>query len=106
MERLEGALVKKILLISALLIAALVLLVPGATFYYETGGGRRCTSCHEMQEVYDQWHSSAHRGVGCEKCHGWALTLEMSFHVNNAERAWAHLRRDLPERVRFPHRYV
>jgi len=106
MERLEGALVKKILLISALLLAALVLLVPGASFYYEVGGGRRCASCHEMQEVYSQWHSSAHRGVACEKCHGWALTLEMSFHLNNAARAWLHLRGDLPEQVRFPHKRV
>jgi hypothetical protein len=30
----------------------------------------------------------------------------MSFHLNNAERAWLHLRGDLPERVRFPHKYV
>jgi hypothetical protein len=76
-EGLEGALVK-ILSTSALVIAALVLLVPGASLYYESGGGKGCTSCHEMQPVYDQWHSSSHRGIACEKCHGGALTLDVS----------------------------
>ncbi len=102
MERLEGALVRRVLLIGALLVAAVVLLVPGASLYYETGSGRRCTSCHEMQAVYDQWHSSPHRGIACEKCHGGALTLDASFHRNNAQRAWTHLRGELPEQVRFP----
>ena len=78
--------VKKIVLIAALLVAAVALMVPGATMYYESGKGARCTSCHEMQAVYDQWHASSHRGIACEKCHGGALTTDASFHMNNVHR--------------------
>ena len=106
MERIAGALVKKLVLVLGLLAAAVLLMAPGATLYYETGGGRRCASCHEMQPVYDLWSSSSHRGVSCGKCHGDAFTLDASFHRNNAARAYSHLRHELPEQIRFSHQYV
>lgn len=98
--------VKKIVLIAALLVAAVALMVPGATMYYESGKGARCTSCHEMQAVYDQWHASSHRGIACEKCHGGALTTDASFHMNNVHRALQHVRGDLPEEIRLRNRDV
>ena len=97
---------KRILLVSGLVAVALVLMVPVPTLYFESGGGTGCTDCHEMQALYDQWHASAHRAVACGKCHGGALTLDVSFHLNNAKRAYAHLRGDLPEQIGFPNRYV
>ena len=106
MEGLGGARVKKILLIAGLLILAVVILVPGASFYYEVGRGTRCTSCHEMQAFYDKWHFSSHRGIDCAKCHGGALTLDVSFHLNNATRAYMHVRGDLPEQFQLPNKYV
>ena len=106
MERLEGAFVKRILLAAALLAIAAVLMIPAASLYYESGGGKGCTSCHEMQAVYDRWHTSSHRGVGCEKCHGGALTLDAAFHWNNANRVYRHVRGDLPERIGFGNSYV
>jgi hypothetical protein len=105
-ERVEGALVRRILLVAGLIAIAALLMVPGTTLYFESGNGTRCTSCHEMQQVFDQWHSSSHRGVGCEKCHGGAFTLDASFHANNMNRAVAHVRGDLPERVEFGNKYV
>ena len=90
---------KRAVLISGLLVVAALLSVPGASLYYESGGGKGCTSCHEMQTIYDQWHTSSHRGIGCEKCHGGALTMDASFHWNNATRVYSHLRGDLPERI-------
>jgi hypothetical protein len=96
----------KILLIAASILAVLVLAVPGVSLYYESGKGARCTGCHEMVPLYDTWHQSTHRGVGCEKCHGGALTLDASFHWNNLSRAWAHLRGDLPEQVNLGHKFV
>lgn len=97
---------KKTLAVAALVVVALVLSVPGVSLYYESGRGTRCTSCHEMQADYNQWHNSSHRGIGCEKCHGDALTLNASFHMNNASRALSHVRGDLPERIGFGNKHV
>lgn len=97
---------KKILLSSALALLALVLLVPGASLYYESRAGRGCTSCHEMQPMYDRWHASSHRNIACEKCHGGALTTDLAFHWNNARRVYAHLKGDLPEQIGFANNYV
>lgn len=93
-------------LIIALLVIALVLLAPLPSLYFESGGGTRCVSCHEMQPNFEQWHTSSHRGVGCEKCHGGAMTTDTSFHLNNAKRAYTHLFGELPERVAFGNKYV
>lgn len=97
---------KRLLWVAALILVALVILVPGTTLCYEAGAGKGCTTCHEMQPLYDRWHVSSHRGVACEKCHGGALTLDLSFHWNNASRLYSHLRGDLPEQIAFPNRDV
>jgi len=91
--------VKKILLIAGLLIAALLLMAPGASLYFESGNGTRCTACHEMQPLSDAWRASSHRNIACGKCHGDALTLDASFHMTNAHRAYSHVRGDLPEQL-------
>ncbi len=97
---------KRIVLSSALIAAAVVLMVPGASLYFERGGGTGCTACHEMQPLYDRWHTSSHRGVACEKCHGGAFTTDVSFHMNNARRGLEHLRGNLPEQIQLGNRYV
>jgi hypothetical protein len=93
--------VKKILPTLALVVAAVTAMAPVSTFYFETGKGQRCTNCHEMQPLYDPWIASSHRQIGCSKCHGSALTLDASFHLNNARRAWNHLRGEIPEEISF-----
>jgi hypothetical protein len=98
--------VKKIALIAGLLIGASLLMAPGASLYFELGNGTRCTSCHEMQPLYDTWRSSTHRNIACGKCHGDALTLDASFHMNNAHRAYSHVRGDLPEQVLLGNKYA
>jgi hypothetical protein len=102
----QGAFLKRAVAIAGLLVAAVLLSVPGASLYYESGGGKGCVNCHEMQTLYETWHSSSHRGIGCEKCHGGALTPDARFHWNNATRVYSHLRGDLPERIGFPNKYV
>lgn len=97
---------RRILATTGLILAALVLLIPASEFYYESGAGKRCVACHEMQSLYDQWHASSHRGLACEKCHGGVLTLNASFHLNNAARLYSHLRGDLPEQIGFGNRFV
>jgi hypothetical protein len=106
MEGIEGAVVKKVLIISALVIVAILISIPGASLYFETGNGARCTTCHEMQPLYNRWHNSTHRGIPCDKCHGGALTFDTSFHLNNAERAVSHLRDDLPEQIGLGNNFV
>jgi hypothetical protein len=97
---------KRVLLSVALVAVAALIMAPAASFYFETGRGARCTSCHEMQGVYDTWHASSHRAIACGKCHGDALTTDASFHLNNMKRAYAHVRGDLPERVRFGNEFA
>lgn len=97
---------KRAIIITTSAALALVLLIPGASLYYESNGGRGCTSCHEMQAVYDDWHGSSHRNIACEKCHGGAFTANAAFHWNNATRVFTHLKGDLPERIGFGNRYV
>jgi len=91
---------------SGLALAALILLPPASEFYYESGKGTPCTSCHEMQPVFDRWHASTHRATSCGQCHGDALTFDASFHLTNANRLYSHLKGDLPERVGFGNRFV
>lgn len=97
---------KKVVFLTALAVVAVILAIPGTSLYYESGNGARCTSCHEMQGLYDRWHGSSHRGIGCEKCHGGALTLDASFHLRNASRALSHLRGDIPEQIGFGNQFV
>ena len=92
---------KRVLLVSGLLIVAALLAVPGATFYFEARNGANCTSCHEMQTAYGNWHESSHRNVACGQCHGDALTPAAAFHMRNAHRAWEHVRDEIPEQIVF-----
>ena len=59
-----------------------------------------------MQPLYDRGTRRAIAASACEKCHGGALTLDVAFHCNNANRACSHLRGDLPEQIAFANRYV
>ncbi|MFB3778867.1 MAG: multiheme c-type cytochrome [Bryobacteraceae bacterium] len=91
---------KRIAAIAGLSILALILMVPGASLYYESGSGKGCTKCHEMNSPYDLWHTSSHRDVDCAKCHGGAFTPDVSFHWNNASRVYYHVKGELPERIK------
>ncbi len=92
---------KRIAAALALAVVALILMVPGASLYYESGGGTGCTKCHEMNQPYDLWHGSSHRDIACTKCHGGAFTPDIGFHWNNATRVYYHLKGDLPEQIRI-----
>ena len=89
-----------------MVLAALIVALPASELFYESGSGKRCTTCHEMDTAYDEWHGSTHRGMACGKCHGSALTLDASFHARNAGRVYAHVKGRLPERVGFGNRFV
>jgi hypothetical protein len=83
----------KALWISAALAAcALALVVPGANYYYKSGGGAPCANCHEIEPLYSTWHVSSHRSVKCEQCH-------VSSSLNNLHRVWSHVRGEVPEQV-------
>lgn len=92
---------KRALVVSGLAAVAVALLVPGASLYYESGGGKGCTKCHEMNSPYDLWRSSSHREIPCMECHGGAFTPELDFHWNNAKRVVAHVKGEIPERIKI-----
>lgn len=97
---------KRLLIAGAIAVVAAVLAVPAGSLYFEMGGGSRCTSCHEMQPNFDVWHASSHRRIGCEKCHGNALTFNIDFHRTNITRAISHVRGELPEQILLASRQV
>lgn len=97
---------RRALRIAAIITVASILFVPGASFYYESNGGRGCASCHEMTQMYGEWHASSHREVACDACHGGALTLNPMFHLRNAARVFEHAKGDVPEQVGFANDYV
>jgi hypothetical protein len=97
---------KRSLIGGGAVLAGCLLLVPGTTVYFETGKGKRCASCHEMRDSYQQWQVSSHRGVACASCHGGAFTADVSFHLNNAKRAYAHLVEGPPEAIEFGNRHA
>ena len=97
---------KRPLIACAAAVVVGVLAVPAGSLYFEFGNGVRCVSCHEMQPHFDVWHTSSHRKVGCEKCHGDALTFNFDFHRTNVSRAISHLRGELPEQINLASRQV
>lgn len=82
---------RRALLVAALVILAGLLMIPAASFYYEAGNGENCTRCHEMRPVFETWRASAHTKIGCQECHGGAMTPDWKFHWNNAQRVQFHL---------------
>lgn len=81
--------------------AVVVGLVPATSLYYESKGGPGCGRCHEIQPVYETWHSSSHRKIECSACHGDAATLDAGFHLNNLKRVLGHFRGDVPEQIKL-----
>ncbi|MGO9862655.1 MAG: multiheme c-type cytochrome [Terriglobales bacterium] len=73
------------------------LMIFSVSLYYERSGGSACATCHEIWQPYSDWHSSAHRNVKCQDCHGNVFTLEAGFHVNNMRRVITHLRGRAPD---------
>lgn len=92
---------KRALPVAALAAAALLLLAPGASVYYESGGGENCARCHEIRPTFETWLASSHRNVKCSACHGDALTLSPAFHLNNLHRVVQHARGGVPEQIRL-----
>lgn len=92
---------KKAILILGLAGLAALLSIPGASLYYESGGGKNCARCHEIGPAYERWHVSTHRNIACAECHGDAFTLDAAFHWNNFHRVRTHLSGDVPERPRL-----
>jgi len=97
---------KRAAFLAGLLVLALLLLVPGASLYYESGNGEACARCHEIRDSFENWQSSAHRGVPCKGCHGDAFTLDAQFHMNNVRRVSTHLRGGPGEQVRIQDRDI
>ena len=84
------------LLIGAVFILAIG--VPSPMLYHQYQQGRVCTTCHEIWQPYNDWHTSAHRNVTCSQCHGDVFTYKAGFHLKNMRRVFAHVRGDVPDK--------
>lgn len=82
--------------IAAVLFLAVVL--PAPILYSGYKSGRLCSSCHEIWEPYNDWHTSAHRDIPCSECHGSVMTLHTGFHLNNMRRVFNHLGGNVSEK--------
>jgi len=87
------------LMLAALMVPCLAVLA--VSLRYERSAGGACASCHEIWQPYSDWHSSAHRDVPCQQCHGDVFTLNAGFHLNNIRRVVTHLRGEAPEAPRL-----
>ena len=58
---------RRIPAVTGLVVLPLLLMVPGASLYYEAGGGTGCTKCHEMND--DRTAAGVHEGISCLSCH-------------------------------------
>lgn len=96
---------RRIVLVLAVLLSPVVLLL-AASVQYERSHGGACASCHEIWQPYSDWHSSAHRNVPCQDCHGDVFTLNAGFHINNMRRVFTHLRGDAPAKARLRNKDV
>jgi hypothetical protein len=92
--------IRRLVLVFAVLLSPAVLLFAVSARYERSRGGA-CASCHEIWQPYSDWHSSAHRGVECQECHGDVFTLNAGFHINNMRRVFTHLRGKAPAKTRL-----
>ena len=60
------------------------IMVPGASLYYESGTGNALYILPRDAAGLRSWHTSSHRGIVCEKCHGGALHTGRFVSLNNA----------------------
>jgi len=51
-----------------------------------------CLSCHEIEEPYHRWASSAHAEVSCKRCHGGTFLSGLHGLKENLKRTVAHFR--------------
>jgi len=87
-------------LLSIVALAAAVLAVLGATSaYYGGSDGQGCARCHEIRPMVDAWAASTHRSVACKDCHGSSLSADLRMQAKSAQRAWLHVRGEVPEQI-------
>ena len=79
-------------------VAIVLIVYPGRKLYRVYSRGEACSSCHEIAQPYNDWHTSAHRNVPCADCHGGVFTFEAGFHLNNIRRMFVHARGKAPEK--------
>jgi hypothetical protein len=82
-------------------IVALILLLPGTRVYQSYSSGTLCTSCHEISQSYNEWHTSTHRNVACSSCHGSVFSADIRSHLKSLHRLVSHVRGQIPEQIRL-----
>ena len=65
---------KRLAIILAVHFALLLVLLGYYSYWNAAPPDRTCMSCHEIEQSYNMWASSAHRDINCIECHGTALS--------------------------------
>jgi hypothetical protein len=70
--------VRKYFFLALLVVISILVILQTAFIIWNTADpSKTCASCHEINESYEQWASSAHREFDCQTCHGTALSAGM-----------------------------
>ena len=83
------------------LIAALGVVANAGYYAGSTVSGQYCTRCHQIQAPYDRWAQSVHRTMGCNECHGSALSADVEMHATNLRHLYYQMSGRIPARVRL-----
>ncbi len=65
---------KRLAIVLAAHFVLLLILLGYYSYWNAAPPDRTCMSCHEIEQSYNMWASSAHRDINCIECHGTALS--------------------------------
>ncbi len=80
---------------------AAVIIVGWTSFQHYSSTGQTCFSCHEIRPAHEMWSSSSHRDVGCESCHGSALSNGLHSLWQNSRRLVSHFSESRHDDIRL-----
>jgi hypothetical protein len=85
---------------------AFLALLAFAAYWHVAPPQSTCLSCHEIQPAHDRWANSSHRGIGCEGCHGTAISNGFHSLWENARRVVTHFSQDDHDNIRLSEEQV
>ncbi|MFO7923517.1 MAG: multiheme c-type cytochrome [Bacteroidales bacterium] len=90
---------KRLAIILAAHFGLLLVLLGYYSYWNAAPPDRTCTSCHEIEQSYNMWASSAHRDINCIECHGTALSNGIHSLQEKMRMIFRHYSRDFYDNI-------